>query len=187
VVAPTEQPSQYVDGIRSGRALADLASVWGSGVAFTDLDPGQLRRAAAALKDIFTGYGDGARGLVAVGYADGTGHVFNVENVRGRVIFPDALDGKLDARYRLKGALPASGDGKPVPVNYIGYMRTDDSNPSPGAMEAFLRLPDGVTAEQLGPPAPPAPAVDAPGQMPSAHPNPPGSSAVLQALNPPGR
>jgi hypothetical protein len=159
VVQPTELPPDRVSGIASGRQLAELASVWGPGTRFSELEPAQFGGAAGALRRIFAGFGDGARGLVAIGYADGTGHVVNVENVRGRVVFPDALDGTLDALYRLKGtavgALPGDAQGRydpkvtQVPVDYVAWLRTDDRNPHPQALAEFIKLPSASDARDL--------------------------------------
>ncbi|HXS65084.1 MAG TPA: hypothetical protein VN767_19705 [Streptosporangiaceae bacterium] len=150
LVTPTELPPGFVHGATSGRQLADLASVWGGDTRFTELGADQLVRARAVLREIFAGFGDGARGVVAIGYADGTGHVINVENVHGRIVFADALDGKLDASYRLKGMTVGSGrDRSVVAVDYVSFLRTDDRNPSPEAIAQFVHLPDGMSADRL--------------------------------------
>ncbi|HET7015705.1 MAG TPA: hypothetical protein VFI65_17430 [Streptosporangiaceae bacterium] len=150
LVTPTELPPAFVHGATSGRQLADLASVWGSDARFTELGTDQLVRARAALREIFAGFGDGARGVVAIGYADGTGHVINIENVHGRIVFADALDGKLDASYRLKGMTVGTGrDRTVVPVDYVSFLRTDDRNPSPEAIAQFVHLPAGMPVDHL--------------------------------------
>jgi hypothetical protein len=151
-VQPTELPATHVNGAASGRQLAELASVWGDQASFTEISVqggSSTLRVANQVRAVFKGLGDGARGLVAVGYPDGSGHVLNVENVRGRVIFPDALDGKLDARYRFENA------------SYVSYLRTDDRNPVPAQIQKFIDLPGGVSADRLLDPSQPVPSSDA--------------------------
>ena len=40
-------------------------------------------------------YGSGSRAVIQIFYKGGGGHVFNVENQRGRVVFVEAQTGKI--------------------------------------------------------------------------------------------
>lgn len=98
-----------------GRPLSDLTREWGRD--FTD-------GSQADIQNAFQDYGPGSRGVVYLEWRNGGGHVFNVENIGGKVYFVDAQNNTVDAsRYFENGA-------------HTSYVRLDD-----------LPTPDGVVPE----------------------------------------
>ncbi|MFJ9380150.1 toxin glutamine deamidase domain-containing protein [Streptomyces sp. NPDC101455] len=71
-------------GPRTGISLAVLADTWGSSLRWPDSDDDQGKAAVErAFNDV------GSRGIVYVAWKSGGAHVFNVENVGGKVRFVD--------------------------------------------------------------------------------------------------
>lgn len=98
-----------------GRPLSDLTDTWGRG--FTSGDQADIEHA-------FQDFGPGSRGVVYLEWKNGGGHVFNVENIGGKVYFVDAQNNTIDAsKYFQNGVDPQ-------------YVRLDD-----------LPAPDGVVPE----------------------------------------
>ncbi|HET9657706.1 MAG TPA: helix-turn-helix domain-containing protein, partial [Kineosporiaceae bacterium] len=104
-----------------GRRLGDLESVWGR--AFVDAGGGR-----GQVERVFAEAGPGARGVVAVFWPVGGGHVFSVENVAGRVLFVDAQNNSMDAG----GYLDTAAD--------VQYLRLDDLA-MPREVADFVEVP----------------------------------------------
>jgi Papain fold toxin 1, glutamine deamidase len=98
-----------------GRPLSDLTGTWGRD--FTD-------GSQADIQNAFEDAGPGSRGVVYLEWKNGGGHVFNVENVGGKVYFVDAQNNTVDASQYFKNGVNTS------------YVRLDD-----------LPTPDGVVPE----------------------------------------
>lgn len=102
-----------------GRPLADVENTWGR--KFT---PGSQ----ADIEKAFDSFGPGSRGVVSIRWPNGGGHVFNVENVGGRVRFIDGQNAGQDVtEYFAQGHSPS-------------FVRLDDI-PMPGGLTEFVRPP----------------------------------------------
>ncbi|GAA2708641.1 toxin glutamine deamidase domain-containing protein [Micromonospora olivasterospora] len=102
-----------------GRPLADIENTWGR--KFTSGGQGDIEKA-------FENFGPGSRGVVAIQWKNGGGHVFNVENVGGKVRFVDGQNaGREVSSYFGQG-------------HGTSYVRLDDI-PMPGGLTQFTRPP----------------------------------------------
>ena len=120
-VAAAPLPSALLPGPtgRGGRQLADLERVWGR--SFTVAPTADIEAA-------FVGFGNGARGIVAVVWSlVAAGHVFSVLNVEGGLRFVDPQTAESDVGHYLGLA------------SWSAYLRVDDIAPDLDAM------PDAVT------------------------------------------
>jgi hypothetical protein len=121
-VEATPLPAEGLPGMSTagGRPLAEIEQVWG--VQFQTASPREIKRA-------FKKSRGGARGIVAVRWRFGGGHVFNVETVGRKVRFVDGQTGDSDVSRYFKLAV------------WCAYLRTDNAEPRPGIWEfAKLRL-----------------------------------------------
>ncbi len=114
-VEATALPDQYHPFL--GRPLDAVESPWGR----------QFTPAARAdIEKAFEGFGPGSRGVVYIKWNGNGAHVFNVENVGGKVRFVDGQTGMPDvAHYFDKG-----GDTR--------FVRLDDV-PTPSQLSEFAR------------------------------------------------
>jgi hypothetical protein len=75
----------------------------------------------------FKKFGPGARGIVAVLWRFGGGHVFNLENVGGKVQFVDPQTGEPDVTRYFDHA------------EWAAYVRVDDATPGSAVLEFAVR------------------------------------------------
>ena len=75
-------------------------------------------------------YGDGSRAVVQVFYKSGGGHVFNVENQGGRVVYVEAQTGRMREAGRTFGS---------VRTNQVNLVRTDNLRISERAKNFVIR------------------------------------------------
>ncbi|MBR1835758.1 MAG: hypothetical protein IJ783_00565 [Kiritimatiellae bacterium] len=68
--------------------------------------------------------GDGARGIIRIGWAKFSGHVFNVRNENGKVIYYDAQNGRVDASGYFKMAF--TGEIGHTGRRGIDFLRVDN-------------------------------------------------------------
>lgn len=116
-VEATALPKQFHPW--GGRSLGDIEGTWGR--KFTN--GGQ-----ADIEQAFQNFGPGSRGVVGIRWNNGGGHVFNVENVGGKVRFIDGQNAGRDvADYFAKG-------------HSTSFVRLDDI-PMPGGLTEFVRPP----------------------------------------------
>ncbi|MFG2057730.1 toxin glutamine deamidase domain-containing protein [Micromonospora sp. NPDC048930] len=116
-VEATALPKQFHP--YGGRSLGDIEQTWGR--KFTNGGQGDIEQA-------FQNFGPGSRGVVAIRWNNGGGHVFNVENVGGKVRFIDGQNAGRDvADYFTKG-------------HSTSFVRLDDI-PMPGGLTEFVRPP----------------------------------------------
>jgi hypothetical protein len=112
----TAIPSHFLPGLGTtgGRPLADIERVWN-----VRFQPASKREIVRAFKK----FGNGARGIVAVLWQFGGGHVFNVENIGGGVQFLDPQTGEADVSRYFDYA------------EWTAYARLDDRTPGSGVLE----------------------------------------------------
>ena len=58
-------------------------------------NPGAEKQVMQNIADKMHGYGDGSRAVIQILYRGGGGHVFNVENQGGRIVYVEAQTGKI--------------------------------------------------------------------------------------------
>lgn len=102
-----------------GRPLADIESTWGR--KFTSGGQTDIEKA-------FAQHGPGSRGVVYIQWKNGGGHVFNVENVGGKVRFIDGQNAGRDVADYFGQGFNTS------------YVRLDDI-PMPSGLTEFVRPP----------------------------------------------
>lgn len=111
-VEATALPDRFNGG---GRPLSDIEDTWGRD--FTDGDQQDIEQA-------FGDAGPGARGVVYIDWNGSGAHVFNVENVDGRVVFVDGQNNTIDASdYFARG-----GNTKYVRLDDLPTPDVDDSD-----------------------------------------------------------
>jgi len=116
-VEATALPQQFHQW--GGRSIADIEQTWGRKFA-----PG----GRADIEQAFQNFGPGSRGVVAIRWNNGGGHVFNVENVGGKVRFIDGQNAGRDvANYFANG-------------HSTQFVRLDNI-PMPGGLTQFVRPP----------------------------------------------
>ena len=116
-VEATALPNQFHPW--GGRPLGDIENTWGR--KFTSGGQADIEKA-------FENFGPGSRGVVAIQWKNGGGHVFNVENVGGSVRFIDGQNAGRDVADYF-----AQGHG-------TSFVRLDDI-PMPGGLTEFVRPP----------------------------------------------
>ena len=80
-------------------------------------------KAKAEIERLMIDAGDGARGLIRIGWTASKGHVFNVRNDAGNVVFYDAQNGREDASYYFRRAFTGVHvDGR----KGLDFLRTDN-------------------------------------------------------------
>jgi hypothetical protein len=126
-VQATVLPEEHA--LEGARSVGDIEAIWGR--SFTAAaDRGVVDRAFAT---------PGSRGIVRTAQrADLTGHVFNVENVNGRVRYLDAQSNTSDARFYFRSA------------RNISYLRLDDLALPGTGLEEFVE-PADPTAVPVAP------------------------------------
>ena len=73
--------------------------------------------AIANIEKAMKSYGSGSRAVVQIFYKSGGGHVFNVENQRGRIVYVEAQTGKMKSIERTMSS---------VDSRYVNLVRTDN-------------------------------------------------------------
>lgn len=108
-----------------GRPLSNLTDTWGR-----DFTSGGRSDIDQAFQD----FGPGSRGVVYLEWKNGGGHVFNVENIGGKVYYVDAQNNTVDAaKYFQNGENPqyVRLDDLPAPDGVVPEYATQRSAPAP--------------------------------------------------------
>jgi hypothetical protein len=112
-------PQRLVDAKKFGRPIAMVEKIWGM----------KLRPSSYGdIVDELAKAGPGSRGFVTINLNRGGGHIFNAENVGGRVHFLDAQNGDRDVSNLFN-----VGSG-------VGFVRTDTLPAPTNGIDEFAKI-----------------------------------------------